>query len=318
MQPLRVGLTFFGLNLATLAFLTCAGVGDAFNSAGLIAACRRDIEMAALRLLTGLCVSGFCTRPASIAACASVELVGVAGEVVPGRSLHPVRALAVIGSNTLCSVYFFVQFICSLSWKPYGRLTEPMVYDAATDHYVPISWDDAFELAGGVLRGLDSPNEAAFYTSGRLSNEASFLYQWFVREYGTNNLPDCSNMCHEASGVALKAAIGTNKGTVDLQDWEQADAIFLMGVNAASNSPRMLTYLAAAHDRGAQIVHINPLIEAAATRTIVPHHPRGMATFHATSTEHVERPAPHRRGCRPHPGNRQSVVRTGRNRCGGD
>jgi molybdopterin-dependent oxidoreductase alpha subunit len=165
-----------------------------------------------------------------------------------------------------------------------GRLTEPMVYDAATDHYVPIAWEDAFALAGGVLRGLDSPNEAAFYTSGRLSNEASFLYQWFVREYGTNNLPDCSNMCHEASGVALKAAIGTNKGTVDLRDWEQADAIFLMGVNAASNSPRMLTYLAAAHKRGAQIVHVNPLIEAAATTTIVPHHFGKMARFEDTST----------------------------------
>jgi molybdopterin-dependent oxidoreductase alpha subunit len=165
-----------------------------------------------------------------------------------------------------------------------GRLTEPMSYDPQSDRYVPISWDDAFALAGETLRGLDSPDEASFYTSGRLSNEASFLYQWFVREFGTNNLPDCSNMCHEASGIALRAAIGTNKGTVDLHDWEQADAIFLLGVNAATNAPRMLTYLAEATKRGAAIVHINPLIEAAATRTIVPHEFKDMARFHATET----------------------------------
>lgn len=165
-----------------------------------------------------------------------------------------------------------------------GRLTEPMVYDPETDHYIPIDWNDAFALAGATLRGLDSPHQASFYTSGRLSNEASFLYQWFVREFGTNNLPDCSNMCHEASGVALRAAIGTNKGTVDLKDWEQADAIFLLGVNAATNAPRMLTYLAEAQQRGAALVHINPVIEAAATRTIVPHDLNDMARFRATPT----------------------------------
>ena len=159
-----------------------------------------------------------------------------------------------------------------------------MAYDPATDHYVPIDWDAAFALAGETLRGLDSPNRAAFYTSGRLGNEASFLYQWFVREFGTNNFPDCANMCHEASGVALRAAIGTNKGTVDLEDWEQADAIFLLGVNAASNAPRMLTSLAEAHKRGAAIVHINPIVEAAATRTIVPHDLVDMARFRATPT----------------------------------
>ncbi|MGN6032910.1 MAG: molybdopterin-dependent oxidoreductase, partial [Thermomicrobiales bacterium] len=108
-----------------------------------------------------------------------------------------------------------------------GRLTEPMAWDAATDRYLPIAWDDAFAMIGGTLRGLSSADEAAFYTSGRLSNEASFLFQWFGREFGTNNFPDCSNMCHEASGVALRAAIGTNKGTVDLEDWDKADAIFL-------------------------------------------------------------------------------------------
>ena len=157
-----------------------------------------------------------------------------------------------------------------------------MCYDAATDKYVPITWEDAFELVGATLRGLASPNEAAFYTSGRLSNEATFLYQLWAREFGTNNLPDCSNMCHEASGRALTAASGSGKGTVDLLDWEAADAIWLMGDNAATNAPRMLTWLAEAERRGAQLVHVNPLIEAAARRTIVPHEFADMATFRST------------------------------------
>ncbi|VXC28718.1 Putative formate dehydrogenase oxidoreductase protein [Microbacterium sp. 8M] len=165
-----------------------------------------------------------------------------------------------------------------------GRLTEPMSYDPATDRYVPISWDDAFALVGEELRGLASPDEAAFYTSGRLSNEATFLYQLMVREYGTNNLPDCSNMCHEASGRALTASIATGKGTVDLEDWEKCDALFVLGVNAASNAPRMLTALAEAVRRGAQVVHVNPLIEAGATRTIVPHEFVDMALFKSTDT----------------------------------
>ncbi|WP_034092329.1 FdhF/YdeP family oxidoreductase [Streptacidiphilus albus] len=165
-----------------------------------------------------------------------------------------------------------------------GRLTEPMVYDAATDHYVPISWPDAFALVGRTLRELDDPNQAAYYTSGRLGNEATFLYQLMARELGTNNLPDCSNMCHEASGRALTASIGTGKGTADLKDWEATDALFIMGVNAASNAPRMLTALAEAYRRGAQIVHVNPLVEAAATRTIVPHELVDMALFKATRT----------------------------------
>ncbi|MEV4411312.1 FdhF/YdeP family oxidoreductase [Catellatospora sp. NPDC049609] len=165
-----------------------------------------------------------------------------------------------------------------------GRLAEPMTYDPDSDRYLPISWDDAFALVGQVLRGLASPHEAAFYTSGRLSNEATFLYQLWVREYGTNNLPDCSNMCHEASGRALTAAIGSGKGTTDLADWELADAIWLMGDNAASNAPRMLTSLAEADRRGAALVHINPLIEAASRRTIVPHELVDMATFRTTRT----------------------------------
>jgi molybdopterin-dependent oxidoreductase alpha subunit len=184
---------------------------------------------------------------------------------------------------------FFAEHAVSelADWSDYelenaGRLAEPMRYDPATDHYVPVSWPEAFDLVGATLRGLDSPHEAAFYTSGRLSNEATFLYQLWVREFGTNNLPDCSNMCHEASGRALQTAIGTGKGTVDLADWEAADAIWLMGDNAATNAPRMLTWLAEADRRGAALVHINPLIEAASRRTIVPHEFADMATFHTT------------------------------------
>ncbi|GAA2589316.1 FdhF/YdeP family oxidoreductase [Winogradskya consettensis] len=165
-----------------------------------------------------------------------------------------------------------------------GRLTEPMSYNPATDKYEPISWADAYKMVGDALRALPSPHEASFYTSGRLSNEGTFLYQLWVREYGTNNLPDCSNMCHEASGRALQAAIGTGKGTCDLEDWENSDLLILMAVNAASNAPRMLTSLALAADRGADIVHVNPLIEVASQRTIVPHDFKAMGTFHATKT----------------------------------
>ncbi|WP_236656124.1 FdhF/YdeP family oxidoreductase [Streptacidiphilus jiangxiensis] len=186
--------------------------------------------------------------------------------------------------------FFAAHSVSELSgWSDFaledqGRLTEPMVYDPVTDHYVPISWQDAFELVGSTLRGLDDPNHAAFYTSGRLGNEATFLYQLMARELGTNNLPDCSNMCHEASGRALQAALGTGKGTVDLKDWETTDALFVLGVNAASNAPRMLTALAMAHRRGAQIVHINPLVEAAARRTIIPHDFVDMALNKSTRT----------------------------------
>ncbi|MER5353724.1 FdhF/YdeP family oxidoreductase [Kitasatospora sp. NPDC002551] len=186
--------------------------------------------------------------------------------------------------------FFAAHTVTELSgWSDFaledqGRLTEPMVYDPATDHYVPISWKDAFELVGHTLRGLDTPHQAAFYTSGRLGNEATFLYQLLARELGTNNLPDCSNMCHEASGRALQAALGTGKGTVDLKDWEVTDALFILGVNAASNAPRMLTSLAEAYKRGAQIVHVNPLVEAAATRTIIPHDFTDMALNRSTRT----------------------------------
>jgi len=186
--------------------------------------------------------------------------------------------------------FFAAHTVSELAeWSDYdleavGRLAEPLSYNPSTDKYEPISWDDAFALVGDTLRSLKSPHQASFYTSGRLSNEATFLYQLWVREFGTNNLPDCSNMCHEASGRALTAALGTGKGTVDLRDWQQADAIWLLGENAATNAPRMLTWLAEADRRGAALVHINPLIEAASRRTIVPHDFVDMATFHTTET----------------------------------
>jgi molybdopterin-dependent oxidoreductase alpha subunit len=186
---------------------------------------------------------------------------------------------------------FFAEHTVSelAGWNDYdleavGRLAEPLSYNPATDKYEPISWEDAFALVGKTLRALESPNQASFYTSGRLSNEATFLYQLWVREFGTNNMPDCSNMCHEASGRAMMAALGTGKGTVDLRDLQAADAIWLMGDNAATNAPRMLTWLAEADLRGAQLIHINPLIEAASRRTIIPHEFVDMATFHATAT----------------------------------
>jgi molybdopterin-dependent oxidoreductase alpha subunit len=187
---------------------------------------------------------------------------------------------------------FFASHTVSelMSWSDFaleneGRLTEPMSYSAATDRYEPIAWNDAFALIGRKLRELPSPHMASFYTSGRLSNEATFLYQLFAREFGTNNLPDCSNMCHEASGRAMTAALGTGKGTVDLVDWQKADAIFVIGVNAATNAPRMLTALAdGVKERGMKIVHINPLIEVAATRAITPHEILDMMLFRSTPT----------------------------------
>jgi molybdopterin-dependent oxidoreductase alpha subunit len=140
-------------------------------------------------------------------------------------------------------------------------------------HYQPIAWDDAFARIAGAIAALAGPEQAAFYTSGRTSNEAAFLYQLFVRELGTNNLPDCSNLCHESSGVALKQAIGVGKGTVQLDDFEHADVILIIGQNPGTNHPRMMTTLQAAARRGCQIVAINPLPEVALSRFAHPQHP---------------------------------------------
>ena len=142
-----------------------------------------------------------------------------------------------------------------------GRLTHPMVKAESNDRYEPITWEEAFAVVAQELNDLRSPDEAAFYTSGRTSNEAAYLYQLFVRLYGTNNLPDCSNMCHESSGAALMETIGIGKGTVTLDDFLKADAIFIVGQNPGTNHPRMLTSLEHAKERGAKILSINPLPE---------------------------------------------------------
>ncbi len=147
-----------------------------------------------------------------------------------------------------------------------GRITHPVVLRRDQTHYEEISWDEAFKLIADELNALDSPDEAAFYTSGRTSNEAAFLYQLFVRSFGTNNLPDCSNMCHESSGAALSETIGIGKGTVTLRDFELAEAIFVIGQNPGSNHPRMLTSLQHAKRRGCKIVHVNPLPETGLKR----------------------------------------------------
>src|SRR6266404_17185 len=146
-----------------------------------------------------------------------------------------------------------------------GRITTPMVLRSGATHYERIGWDQGFALLAAELNALNHPNEAIFYTSGRTSNEAAFLYQLFVRQFGTNNLPDCSNMCHESSGSALGEAIGAGKGTVTLEDFDLAQAIFVIGQNPGTNHPRMLTALQKAKQNGARLVHINPLPEVGMT-----------------------------------------------------
>ncbi len=163
-----------------------------------------------------------------------------------------------------------------------GRLTEPMRYDAATDHYVPCSWDEAFALIGRHLQALESPHQAEFYTSGRTPNEAAFLYSIFVREFGTNNFPDCSNMCHEPTSRGLPPAIGVGKGTIVLQDFEHAEAIFVIGQNTGTNSPRMMSNLVEARRRGIPIVAVNPMPERALIRFAEPQDMVQMATFGST------------------------------------
>jgi len=158
-----------------------------------------------------------------------------------------------------------------------GRLTEPMLLDAGATHYTPVSWDDAFALIADELGQLDTPDGAAFYTSGRTSNEAAFVYQLFARRLGTNNLPDCSNMCHESSGSALTETIGIGKGSVHLKDLYQADLIIVAGQNPGTNHPRMLSALERAKRAGAKIVSVNPLPEAGLERFKNPQNARGLA-----------------------------------------
>jgi molybdopterin-dependent oxidoreductase alpha subunit len=184
---------------------------------------------------------------------------------------------------------FFRQYsVSELAERPdhwlghQGRLTEPMVLRAGSSHYEPIEWDAAFRLIGDELKSLASPNEAVFYTSGRTSNETAFLYQLFVRVFGTNNLPDCSNMCHESTSVALPPMIGIGKACVKLSDFDHADAIFILGQNPGTNHPRMLTPLQQAKVRGCKIVVVNPLHETGSFRFKNPQdmlHPLHMPRF---------------------------------------
>ena len=181
----------------------------------------------------------------------------VADEATPKRigreffAAHSVAELAAQGDHWL---------------NAQGRLAEPLVLRPGAAHYAPITWDEAFEMLAKELRALPSPDAAAFYTSGRTSNEAAFLWQLFARQFGTNNLPDCSNMCHESSSVALGESIGIGKGTVTLEDFEHAEAMFVIGQNPGTNHPRMLAALANAKARGAMIVSINPLPEVGTER----------------------------------------------------
>lgn len=174
--------------------------------------------------------------------------------------------------RTVTPEFFARHSVAELSAKPeywlsqQGRLTHPMVLRPGDDHYRPIGWDAAYRMIAEQLGALDSPDEAVFYTSGRTSNEAAFCYQLLVRSFGTNNLPDCSNMCHESSGSALTESIGIGKGSVTVEDVELADLIVIAGQNPGTNHPRMLSVLEKAKANGANIIAVNPLPEAGLIR----------------------------------------------------
>src|SRR5271169_2051459 len=172
---------------------------------------------------------------------------------------------------------FFAQYsIADLAAKSdywlnsQGRLTSPMVRHTNATHYQPITWSEAFTMIAEQLNGLDSPDQACFYTSGKTTNEPAFLLQLFARQFGTNNLPDCSNMCHESSGVALVETLGVGKGAATLEDMESTDLIFIFGNNPGTNHPRMLTSLQKAKDQGAKIIAVNPLPEVSLMRVTNP------------------------------------------------
>lgn len=194
-----------------------------------------------------------------------------------------VKAIAEEAMDMIADPEFFKKYSVrelyakSDYWLGYsGRLTHPMVIREGQSHYEPISWEEANKIIGDELNKLDSPHKAAFYTSGRTSNEAAFLYQLFVRHYGTNNLPDCSNMCHESSGVALSSTTGIGKGSVTLDDLHKAELVLIFGQNPATNHPRMLSALEKAKKNGAYIVSINPLKEVGLIRFKNPQHLSGI------------------------------------------
>ncbi|MGP5177086.1 FdhF/YdeP family oxidoreductase [Psychrobacter aquimaris] len=197
------------------------------------------------------------------------------------------NGIKVIASETMtkkADAQFFARHsITELQgWSGYelehsGRLSEPLYYDAAQDRYLPISWDAAYQCIAEQLGQLDSPDEALFYTSGRVTNEPAFMYQLFVRCFGTNNLPDCSNMCHEPTSVMLGRQLGIGKATVKLEDFEQAKLILMFGQNPATNHPRMLEMLAHAHEQGCRILSINPMREQGLRKFRNPQKPTHMA-----------------------------------------
>lgn len=178
--------------------------------------------------------------------------------------------------NTIGADFFAKHSVADLAkWSDFklgkaGRLAEPLMLEAGSTHYKPISWTAAFQLIGEQLNRLATPDEALFYTSGRTSNEAAFMYQLFARAYGTNNLPDCSNMCHESSGKGLGQTIGIGKGTVKLEDFYQTDLVIVMGQNPGTNHPRMLSALERCKENGGKIISINPLAEAGLVNFVNP------------------------------------------------
>lgn len=202
-----------------------------------------------------------------------------------GAKVVAAEATAKRASPDLFSQYTVTEMLAAGEdhWlESHGRLTHPMRYDAATDKYLETTWAEAFALIAEHLGKLDNPNQAEFYTSGRTSNEAAFLYQLFVREFGTNNFPDCSNMCHEATSVGLPQSIGVGKGTVLLEDFEHCDLIISVGHNPATNHPRMLRTLEEAVNRGARLMVFNPLRERGLERYTDPQNIKQMATIAST------------------------------------
>ncbi len=187
--------------------------------------------------------------------------------------------------------FFATHSVEELSlWSDYhigksGRLTEPMVLKPGSVHYEPISWDESFKLIAKKLQDLDSPDEAIFYTSGRSSNEAAFLYGLFSRAYGTNNMPDCSNMCHESSGVALGETLGIGKGSVKLEDFDEAEVVMVIGQNPGTNHPRMLSALEKCKVNGGKVITINPLEEAGLKRFKNPQEIKGILGSGETITD---------------------------------
>ncbi|UWU25186.1 FdhF/YdeP family oxidoreductase (plasmid) [Rhizobium sp. CB3060] len=199
------------------------------------------------------------------------------------------KAVTWEATNKRVTPEFFAKHTVTelLEWSDYeleneGRLTHPMVYDRVTDTYRPIEWDAAFARIGEIMRSLPDPNMAEFYTSGRASNEAAFLFQIFAREYGTNNFPDCSNMCHEATSVGLPQSIGIGKGTISLEDFDRCELIISMGHNPGTNHPRMMGTLHECSRRGVPIIVFNPLKERALERFADPQNPIEMSTFGST------------------------------------